>query len=193
MWHDVPNRGGAITIVAAERNLGGHRPLVVHGRPTMQARGGGGTATAMPTNHVQAVNGDTGLRCRWRRTPTARLSPERFWENHQSQRRCVAATQRDGQPDSLPAGHPGHYAGHAHHTHPWRRIPVSSHRVGHCERGCVDLAHCDANNPFPGTPQDLGRDSSAGVASGGTSASGAASIRDLVPTSSSIRRRVLMC
>src|SRR5438270_291992 len=57
MWHDVPNRGGAITIVATERNLG-DIGLSSGWQADNAGAGGPGTATAIPTNHVQAVNGN---------------------------------------------------------------------------------------------------------------------------------------
>ena len=63
MWHDVPNRGGAITIVAAERNLGD-----IGLASAWQADNAG--ATAVPANHARARS--TGSQCRWRRMPTAR-------------------------------------------------------------------------------------------------------------------------
>ena len=49
MWHDVPNRGGAITIVAAERNLGD-----VGLASAWQGDNAG--ATAIPTNHATGTN-----------------------------------------------------------------------------------------------------------------------------------------
>src|SRR5207249_8435149 len=57
MWHDVPNRGGALTIVATERNLG-DIGLSSGWQADNAGAGGPGTATAIPTNHVQAVNGN---------------------------------------------------------------------------------------------------------------------------------------
>src|SRR3954449_9583208 len=58
MWHDVPNRGGAITIVAAERNLGD-----VGLTSAWQADNAG--ATAVPTNHATGNN-------QWVAVPMAR-------------------------------------------------------------------------------------------------------------------------
>ncbi len=55
MWHDVPNRGGAITIVATERNLG-DIGLASAWQADNAGSGGPGTATAIPANHATGTN-----------------------------------------------------------------------------------------------------------------------------------------
>ena len=186
MWHDVPNRGGAITIVAAGAKSRRHRALeCVAGRQCRLGRTG--DVTAIPTNHVQAVNGNHWVAVPMAKNPDGSLVTGTVLGRIVNRSgAAIAATQRDGQPDSLPAGHAGHYAATLI-THTNETYTTASSRSGPTIASTDwTFAHCDASNPFPGTAAGSRCDSSAGIPARSrafcpcTSASGTASIRTLL-------------
>ena len=152
MWHDVPNRGGAITIVAAERNLGDiGLSECMAGR---QCRlGGGGTATAIPTNHVQAVNGN-----HWVAVPMAK-NPDGSLVTGTVLGRIVNRSGVASQPLNV-MGNPIPYlpstldttqatlTTHTHET--YTGIVTSGPTIASAD---WTFAHCDASNRFPGRPR----------------------------------------
>ena len=145
MWHDVPNRGGGIVIVATERNLGD-----VGLTSAWQADNAGGTA--VPTDHTSGAN-------HWVAVPMAR-------ENGQLVTGKVLAriVNRSGV-DSAPLnvmGNPVPYlpvsrdtAGAVLTTHTKETVN------GQVTEGSVipstdwSFGHCSATVPFPGTPDDI--------------------------------------
>ena len=154
MWHDVPNRGGAITIVAAERNLG-DIGLSSAWQADNAGSGGGGTATAIPTNHVQAVNGN-----HWVAVPMAK-NPDGSLVNGTVLGRIINRSGVASQPLNvmgnpipyLPATLDTTQATLTTHTHEtYTGVVTSGPTIASAD---WKFARCDANNPFPGTPQDL--------------------------------------
>ena len=108
LWHDVPNRGGNIIINATERDLGD-----IGLASGWQADNAG--ATAVPANHA------TRHQPLGRGADGARERPARHRQgagaHRQPQRRRLAAAQRDGQPDALPAGVARHHRSAVLTTH----------------------------------------------------------------------------
>ena len=154
MWHDVPNRGGAITIVAAERNLG-DIGLASGWQADNAGSGGPGTATAIPTNHVQAVNGN-----QWVAVPMAK-NPDGSLVTGTVLGRIVNRSGVASQPLNV-MGNPIPYlpttldttqavmTTHTHET--YTGVITSGPTIAPQD---WTFAHCDATNPFPGTPDDI--------------------------------------
>ena len=146
MWHDVPNRGGAITIAAAERGFGD-----VGLASAWQADNAGGTA--VPGNHATGSN-------HWVAVPYARNADNTPVTGtilgRIVNRSGVASAPLNvmGNPvPYLPASLDTTQATLVTHTHETIDGNVS---VGTTiAPGDWTFARCDANNPFPGTPQDL--------------------------------------
>jgi Alpha/beta hydrolase domain len=146
MWHDVPNRGGAITIVLAERNLGD-----VGLASAWQADNAG--ATAVPTDHTTGTN-------HWVAVPYAK-NADGTPVTGQILGRIVNRTGAASEPllvmgnaiPYLPASLDTTQATLVTHTHETINGIVT---VGSTiASGDWAFAHCDATHPFPGTPQDI--------------------------------------
>ena len=146
MWHDVPNRGGAITIVATERNLAD-----VGLASGWQADNAG--ATGIPVNHASGTN-------HWVAVPIAR-NPDGTPVTGNVLGRIVNRSGVPSQPLNV-MGNPIPYPPASLDT---TRAVLATH-VHETSDGVVTagstivsgdwaFARCDANNPFPGTPQDL--------------------------------------
>ena len=145
MWQDVPNRGGGITIVAAERNLGD-----VGLTSAWQADNAG--ATAVPTNHATGNN-------QWVVVPMAR-------ENGQLVTGKVLAriVNRSGV-DSAPLNVMGNPVPYLPVSLDTSTAVLTTHTKetvnGQVSVGTVipstdwSFAHCSATTPFPGTPDDI--------------------------------------
>jgi hypothetical protein len=153
MWHDVPNRGGRITIAVAERNFGD-----VGLSSAWQGDNAG--ATSVPAN-ATLLTPQPGLpNNEWVRVPVAKL------RNGSSITgkilgRIVNRTGVNSAPLNvmgnpipyLPATLDTTQATLVTHTHETINGVVS---VGSTiPSSDWAFAHCDAANPFPGTPQDL--------------------------------------
>ncbi len=146
MWHDVPNRGGAITIVATERNFGD-----VGLASGWQADNAG--ATAIPANHATGSN-------HWVAAPIARNSDSTPVTGAVLGRivnrsgPASAPLNVMGNPiPYLPASLDTAQAVLVTHTHETFNGNVTAGSV--IPSGDWAFAHCDANNPFPGIAQDL--------------------------------------
>lgn len=146
MWHDVPNRGGAITIVPAERNLGD-----IGLASGWQADNAG--ATAIPVDRASGTN-------HWVAVPMAR-NPDGTLVTGNVLARIVNRSGAASQPLNV-MGNPVPYLPATLDT---RRAVLTTH-VRETVNGIVTpgptiasgdwaFARCDANNPFPGTPQDI--------------------------------------
>ncbi len=145
MWHDVPNRGGAITIVATERNLGD-----VGLTSAWQADNAG--ATAVPAVHSSGSN-------HWVVVPMAR-------ENGQLVTGKVLAriVNRSGV-DSAPLNVMGNPVPYLPTSLDTTNAVLTTHTKetvnGQVTEGTVipstdwSFAHCSATTPFPGTPDDI--------------------------------------
>jgi hypothetical protein len=154
MWHDVPNRGGAITIVAAERNLG-DIGIASGWQADNAGASGGGSATAIPTNHVQGVGGN-----HWVAVPMAK-NGDGSLVTGMILGRIVNRTGVASQPLNV-MGNPIPYlpntldttqatlTTHMHET--YTGVITSGPTIA---SGDWAFAHCDANTPFPGTPDDI--------------------------------------
>jgi hypothetical protein len=145
MWHDVPNRGGAITIVAAERNFGD-----IGLTSAWQADNAG--ATAVPANHATGTS-------HWAVVPMAKNADGSLVTGSVLGRivnRSGAASQPlnvMGNPiPYLPATLDTTQATLTTHTHETYTGVVTPGPT--IAPGDWAFAHCDASNPFPGTPDD---------------------------------------
>jgi hypothetical protein len=146
MWHDVPNRGGAITIVATERNFGD-----VGLTSAWQADNAG--VTAIPTNHA------TGL-THWVAVPFAHNADGSLVTGNVLGRivnRSGAASAPVNVGNNpvpyLPVSLDTTQASLVTHTHETSTGVVT---VGQTiASGDWAFAHCDATHPFPGTPDDI--------------------------------------
>lgn len=146
MWHDVPNRGGGITIAAAERSLGD-----IGLASGWQADNAGGTA--VPVNRSVFTN-------HWVAVPYAR-NPDGSPVTGSILGRIVnrsgvasAPLNVMGNPvPYLPASLDTTRATLVTHTRETINGQVSVGQV--IPASDWTFARCDAANPFPGTPQDL--------------------------------------
>ena len=146
MWHDVPNRGGAITIVATERNFGD-----VGLASGWQADNAG--ATGIPANHAA---GST----HWVAAPIARnadgtpVTGAVLGRIVNRSGPASAPLNVMGNPiPYLPASLDTAQAVLVTHTHETINGNVTAGSV--IPSGDWAFAHCDANSPFPGIAQDL--------------------------------------
>ena len=146
LWHDVPNRGGAITIAVAERTLGD-----VGLSSGWQADNAG--ATAVPVVHSTGLN-------HWVSVPYAR-NPDGSPVTGNILGRIVnrsgvasAPLNVMGNPvPYLPASLDTSRAVLVTHTHETINGIVSPGTT--IPSGDWAFATCSASNPFPGTPQDI--------------------------------------
>jgi hypothetical protein len=145
MWHDVPNRGGAITINVAERLLGD-----IGLASAWQADNAG--ATAVPSDHTTGTN-------HWVAVPFAR-NADGSPVTGNVLGRIVNRSGVASEP-LLVMGNPIPYLPVADtsqavlvtHTHETLNGNIT---IGSTiPRGDWTFAHCDASNPFPGTAQDI--------------------------------------
>jgi len=144
MWHDVPNRGGAIIIAAVERNLGD-----VGLTSGWQADNAG--ATAVPTDHTTGTN-------HWVAAPMARDNGQLVTGTVLA--RIVNRSGSDSQPLNV-MGNPMPYLPATLDTTQAVLVTHTKETVnGQITVGSVvpssdwAFAHCSASNPFPGTPDD---------------------------------------
>ncbi len=146
MWHDVPNRGGAYTIVPAERNLGD-----VGLASGWQADNAG--STGIPADRAKGNN-------HWVAVPMAK-NADGSLVTGSVLGRIVNRSGNDSQPLNV-MGNPVPYlpatldtskATLVTHTHETMDGKVS---VGTTiPASDWAFAHCDATHPFPGTPDDI--------------------------------------
>jgi hypothetical protein len=148
MWHDVPNRGGPITINVAERQLGD-----IGLASAWQADNAGGTA--IPAVHFMAVTGR-----HWVAVPFA----------HNADGSLVTGDvlgriiNRSG-PDSQPLNVMGNPIPYLPTTLDVKQASLKTHRIetvdgeikprGTIGNGDWRFAHCDADHPWPGVPDDI--------------------------------------
>ena len=103
MWHDVPNRGGRITIGPLER-----------------ATGDIGLSSGWQGDNSGADRAGAQQRLRHRaggeESRTARRSPAGSWRASECGRAGFAADDRAHQSGAVSAGHARHHAGDAHHA-----------------------------------------------------------------------------
>jgi len=144
MWHDVPNRGGAITIAAVEQGLGD-----VGLTSAWQADNAGGTA--IPANHATGSN-------HWVQVPMARVDGQLVTGTVLG--RIVNRSGTDSAPLNV-MGNPVPYLPVSLDT---TQAVLTTHTKetvnGQVTVGSVipssdwAFAHCSASSPFPGTPDD---------------------------------------
>jgi hypothetical protein len=146
MWHDVPNRGGVYTIVAAERNLGD-----VGLASGWQADNAG--SAAIPADHTKGTN-------HWVVVPMAKEADGSLVSGNVLGR-IVNRSGADSQPLNvmgnpvpyLPASLDTSRATLVTHTHETLDGKIS---VGTTiPSSDWAFAHCDTSHPFPGTPDDI--------------------------------------
>jgi hypothetical protein len=146
MWHDVPNRGRAITIVSAERELGD-----VGLASAWQADNAGGTA--IPDDHTTGNS-------HWVQVPMARNADGSLVTGHVLGR-VINRSGVDSQPLNV-MGNPIPYLPVSLDTH---QATLKTHTKetinGHIVAGPTippndwAFAHCDAAHPWPGVPDDI--------------------------------------
>ena len=146
MWHDVPNRGGAITIVAAERNLGD-----VGLASAWQADNAG--ATAVPANHATGTN-------HWVAVPMAKNADGSLVTGN-----VLARIVNRSGPNSQPLNVMGNPVPYLPATLDTSQATLVTHTHENINGGIATgttipstdwaFAHCDATTPFPGTPDDI--------------------------------------
>jgi len=152
MWHDVPNRGGRIIIVVAERNLGD-----VGLSSGWQGDNAGGTAVPANATSLSPLP-DAGHE--WVKVPVATNLDGSTITGHILGRIVNRSGPRSeplnvmGNPiPYLPAALDTTQATLVTHTHETINGIIS---VGSTIPSTDwAFAHCDAAHPFPGTPQDL--------------------------------------
>jgi len=146
MWHDVPNRAGAITIVAAERNLGD-----IGLASAWQADNAG--ATAIPANHATGTN-------HWVAVPMAK-NPDGTLVTGNVLGRIVNRSGPNSQPLNvmsnpipyLPATLDTTQATLTTHTHEtYTGVVTDGPTIPSADWA---FSHCDATTPFPGTPDNI--------------------------------------
>lgn len=146
MWHDVPNRGGAITIVAAERELGD-----VGLASAWQGDNAGGTA--IPADHTSGTR-------HWVAVPFAH-NPDGSLVTGEVLARVVNHSGLDSEPLNV-MGNPVPYLPTSLDT---TQATLTTH-VNETIDGMINegppvpssdwaFAHCDATHPWPGTPDDI--------------------------------------
>jgi len=159
MWHDVPNRGGRITIVAAERNLG-DVGLSSGWQSDNAGAGGPGTATTVPANASSLVPQPTLANNEWVLVPVAK-NPDGSTITGYIQGRIVNRSGLSSEPLNV-MGNPIPYLPATLDT-TQATLRTRTHETvnGTINEGAVipssdwAFAHCDATHPWPGVPQDL--------------------------------------
>ncbi|MDQ6627467.1 MAG: hypothetical protein M3Z29_03320, partial [Pseudomonadota bacterium] len=143
MWHDVPNRGGAITIVGTERDLGD-----IGLSSAWQADNAG--ATGIPTVHSSGSN-------HWVRVPMARDAQGQLVTG-QVLGRIVNRSGVDSAPLNV-MGNPVPYlpaslntADSVLTTHTKETVDGQISVGSVIAPGDWSFGHCSASVPFPGTP-----------------------------------------
>jgi Alpha/beta hydrolase domain len=157
LWHDVPNRGGRIVINIAERGLG-DVGLSSGWQGDNAGATGPGSATTVPSYASSTIPVTTGLQNNeWVKTPVATgttgLTLARIINRSgaASQALNVMGNPIPYLPASLNTAAPGVVL--TTHTHETLNGNISVGSV--IPSTDWAFAHCDATNPFPGTPQDL--------------------------------------
>jgi hypothetical protein len=159
MWHDVPNRGGRITIVVAERNLG-DVGLSSGWQSDNAGAGGPGTATTVPANASSLVAQPTLANNEWVLVPVAKNSDGSSITGF-VQGRIINRSGPNSQPLNV-IGNPIPYLPATLDT-TQATLKTRTHETldGTISEGTTipssdwAFAHCDATHPWPGTPQDL--------------------------------------
>ncbi len=153
LWHDVPNRGGRITIVAAERNLGD-----VGLSSGWQPDNAGGTAVPAAASSLSPQ--PTIANNEWVLVPVAKNADGSSITGY-VQGRIVNRSGPNSEPLNV-MGNPIPYLPATldttqatlrtryHETVDGRITELST-----IPSSDWAFAHCDATKPFPGTPQDL--------------------------------------
>ena len=159
MWHDVPNRGGRITIVAAERNLG-DIGLSSGWQSDNAGAAGPGSATTVPPNASSLDPQPTLANNEWVLVPVAKNADGSTITGF-VQGRII---NRSG-PNSQPLNVMGNPIPYLPATLDTTQATLRTRRYesidGHIVEGAAiapadwAFAHCDATHPFPGVPQDL--------------------------------------
>jgi Alpha/beta hydrolase domain len=153
LWHDVPNRGGRLTIVAAERSLGD-----VGLSSGWQSDNAG--ATAVPANASALAPDATIPNNEWVKVPVARNTDGSSITGF-IQGRIVNRSGPNSQPLNV-MGNPIPYLPASLDT-TQATLTTRFHETlpGVISKGSTipasdwAFARCDATHPFPGTPQDL--------------------------------------
>jgi hypothetical protein len=153
LWHDVPNRGGRITIVAAERNLGD-----IGLSSGWQADNAG--ATSVPAN-ASALTPQPGMaNNEWVQAPVARNADGSSITGF-IQARIINRNGPDSAPLNVQNNPVPFLPATLDTTQAVLRTRFHETIDGHVTDGKVipstdwSFAHCDATHPFPGVPQDL--------------------------------------
>ena len=146
MWHDVPNRGGAYTIVPAERNLGD-----VGLASGWQADNAG--STGIPSDRSKGSN-------HWISVPMAKNADGSLVSGN-----VLGRIVNRGGTDSQPLNVMGNPVPYLPATLDTSKATLVTHMhetldgkisVGTTIPGSDwAFAHCDATHPFPGTPDDI--------------------------------------
>ncbi|HEY2031023.1 MAG TPA: alpha/beta hydrolase domain-containing protein [Myxococcales bacterium] len=153
LWHDVPNRGGRITIVAAERNLGD-----IGLSSGWQPDNAG--ATSVPAN-ATALTPQPGLASNdWVLAPVARNADGSSITGI-IQARIINRSGPSSAPLNVQNNPVPFLPATLDTTQAVLRTRFHETIDGHVTEGSVipssdwAFAHCDATHPFPGIPQDL--------------------------------------
>jgi len=156
LWHDVPNRGGRIVINVAERGLGDVG--LSSGWQGDNAGSTVGAATTVPPYASSTIPVLTGLQGNeWVKTPVA-LGTTGFILGRIVNRSGAASQPLNVMGNPIPYLHASLST-----TVPGVVLTTRTHETlnGNVTTGATipsadwAFAHCDATNPFPGTPQDL--------------------------------------
>ncbi len=141
MWHDVPNRGGRITIVAAERNIGD----IGLTSGWQGDNSGAHRARASARTNMSS--------CRWRTSHDGSTDHRHGAGPHlQCQRRQLAADADLDQPVPYKPATLDTTQGDADHPRLARPLTARSARRTTIAPADWAWAKCDAAHPFPGTP-----------------------------------------
>ena len=155
MWHDVPNRGGRITIAVAERNLGD-----IGLSSGWQGDNAGATTVPAYASVISLPAGTVLATNEWVKVPVAKNRDGSSITGN-ILGRIVNRSGPDSQPLNvmnnpipyLPASLDTSQATLVTHT---RETVNGVVTVGSTiPSSDWAFAHCDATHPFPGTPQDL--------------------------------------
>jgi hypothetical protein len=153
LWHDVPNRGGRITIVAAERNLGD-----IGLSSGWQADNAG--ATAVPANAAALTPQPALANNEWVMAPVAKNADGSSITGY-IQGRIVNRSGPNSEPLNVMGNPIPFLPATLDTTQATLRTRFHETIDGHITAGKIvpssdwAFAHCDSTHPFPGTPQDL--------------------------------------
>ena len=155
LWHDVPNRGGRITIVAAERNLGD-----IGLSSGWQSDNAGGTAVPPLALAMSTSPQPTLPNNEWVLVPVAK-NLDGSTVTGFVQGRIINRSGPNSQPLNVMGNPIPYLPATLDTTQATLRTRLHETIDGKISRGTTipstdwAFAHCDATNPFPGTPQNL--------------------------------------